>query len=234
MGAPRVLVVEDDHDLRTVMVRHLAGEGYFARGAGTFREGQALLTDWSPDVVLMDIQLPDGSGHDLCALARSLTAAPIIYVTCMGAEESVLRGFDLGGDDYVTKPFAMTVLSARIAAQLRRLGGAAGRVEVPPLSIDMVTGTVILEGRRVELSKKELQLLVFFATHLGRGFTNAELLDAVWLDSSGVESNTVRVHVSRLRRKLQLGEGAAFGLTCTDAGRYVFQRLRLPVVVGMG
>jgi DNA-binding response OmpR family regulator len=226
------LVVEDDDDLRTVVVRRLTGEGYFVRGAGTFRKGRDLVAEWSPDVVLMDIQLPDGSGHDLCAEARNITAAPIIFVTCMGAEESVVRGFGLGGDDYVTKPFAMNVLSARIAAQLRRRGGAAGRVEVPPLSIDMVTGTVVLEDRRVELSKKELQLLVFFATHLGRGFTNAELLDAVWLDSSGLESNTVRVHVSRLRRKLALGEDAAFALTCGDAGRYVFQRLRLPVADG--
>jgi DNA-binding response OmpR family regulator len=221
-----VLVVEDDADLRALLLRRLTGEGYAARGAGTLAEGRSALREWGPDLLVLDVQLPDGSGFDLCVEARAATSAPIVYLTCMGQDESVLRGFTVGGDDYVTKPFNLDVLFARISAQLRRSGVQAGRVELPPLVIDLVAGTVAVDGRAVEVSKKELQLLVFFATHAGRAFSNAELLEAVWRDTSGVESNTVRVHISALRRKLGLGPDSPFALSTTESGRYVFRRVR--------
>jgi DNA-binding response OmpR family regulator len=177
------------------------------------------------------VLLPDGSGYELCAELRPITAAPIIYLTALGHDRAVVKGLEAGGDDYIAKPFSLEVLTARINAQLRRVGSPrAARIDLPPLHLDFVSGKVTLEGRPIKLSKIELQLLGYFAANAGIGATQDELLRAVWGDESGLPTNTVRQHISSLRRKLNLDAASAFELVHTSDKRYVFQQVRFDTV----
>lgn len=225
--APIVLVVEDEPTLSEAVSRHLVQQGFAVSQAATVQAARAAAWEHQPDVVLLDILLPDGSGYDLCVELRRITTAPIIYVTALDQDLAVIRGLTAGGDDYLTKPFSLDVLTARINAQLRRSGAPrAMRLELPPLYLDFVTGKVTLEGEELELSKREMQLLGYLAANAGQGMTQTELLAAVWDDQSGVPTNTVRQHISNLRRKLRLDAASAFELTLTADHRYVFQQVR--------
>lgn len=239
MGAertPLILVVEDEEPLLRAVAAHLRGEGFEVAEAGSVARAKQVIWERQPDLLLLDVLLPDGSGYDLCAELRRTSAAPIIFVTAFGADQAVVRGFAAGGDDYVSKPFSLEVLTARVHAQLRRHGlSAALRIDLPPLHLDFVTGKVTLEGAEIELSKRELQLLAYLAANVGQGFTQEQLLAAVWDDHSGVPTNTVRQHVSTVRRKLRLDDSSAFELVLTPDRRYVFQQVRfgpLPPTAG--
>lgn len=231
--APRVLIVEDERALLGAFSRHLGQLGFEVTQAASIQQARAAVWEQLPDVVLLDVLLPDGSGYDLCAELRRMTSAPIIYVTALGQDNAVVRGLAAGGDDYLTKPFSLEVLTARINAQLRRSGAPRTmRLELPPLYLDFVAGKVTLEGEEVELSKKEMQLLGYLAANAGQGMTQAELLAAVWDDQSGLRTNTVRQHISNLRRKLRLDAVSAFELTLTSDHRYVFQQVRFTPATG--
>lgn len=224
---PLILVVEDEQELLDVVDRHLRSRDFEVLRASTIAEVRAAVWERQPDVLLLDVLLPDGSGYDLCTELRKTMTAPIIYVTALAQDRAIVRGLAAGGDDYIAKPFSLDVLTARINAQLRRHGRSATmRIDLPPLHLDFVTGKVVLEGEDVDLSKRELQLLAFLAANAGHGFTQGELLEEVWDDRSGVPTNTVRQHVSTLRRKLRLDEGSAFELVLTADRRYVFQQVR--------
>lgn len=224
---PIVLVVEDEVPLRHAVVRHLTEQGFNVIEAGSVAEGQAAVWEHQPDVVLLDVLLPDGSGYDLCAKLRPITSAAIIYLTALGQDVAVVRGLDAGGDDYIAKPFNLDVLTARINSQLRRTTSPrVARIDVPPLHLDYLTGRVVLDGREVELTKMELQLLGYFAANLGVGATPDELLTSVWRAKAVTPTNTVRQTVSSLRRKLGLDAAAAFELEFTPDKRYVFRQVR--------
>lgn len=222
-----VLVVEDEVPLRESVSRHLAASGYAVVEAGSVAEGLAAAWEHQPDVILLDVLLPDGSGYDLCAKLRPVTAAPIIYLTALGQDRNIVQGLATGADDYIAKPFSLDVLTARIQAQLRRTSAPRkGRIDLPPLRLDYLTGEVLLEGREVRLTKMELQLLGYFATNVGVGATQAELLVSVWRSKAAIETNTVRQTVSSLRKKLGLNAGSAFELEFTPDKRYVFRQVR--------
>jgi len=226
---PIILLVEDEAALREAVERHLVGQGFTVVTAATISQARAATWEHQPDLMLLDVLLPDGSGYELCAELRAATTAPIIYLTALGQDRSVVRGLEAGGDDYISKPFSLEVLTARINAQLRRIGAPrAARIDLPPLHLDFVSGRVSLEGRQIKLSKIELQLLGYFAAHAGIGATQEELLSSVWGDNSGVPTNTVRQHVSSLRRKLGLDAASPFELVHTPDKRYVFQQVRFP------
>jgi DNA-binding response OmpR family regulator len=225
--APLVLIVEDELPLRQAVARHLSANGFGVIEAGSVAEGQAAVWEHQPDVVLLDVLLPDGSGFELCARLRPITSAAIIYLTALGQDLAVVRGLDAGGDDYISKPFNVDVLVARINSQLRRVSSPrAARIDLPPLHLDYLTGRVVLEGREVELTKMELQLLGYFAANVGVGATQDELLTSVWRAKAVTQTNTVRQTVSSLRRKLRLDEAAAFELEFTADKRYVFRQVR--------
>jgi DNA-binding response OmpR family regulator len=225
--APIVLVVEDEVPLRESVARHLRASGFIVVQAGSVAEGLAAAWEQQPDVVLLDVLLPDGSGYDLCAKLRPITSAPIIYLTALGQDRHIVEGLATGADDYIPKPFSLDVLTARIQAQLRRTSSPRkGRIDLPPLHLDYLTGEVVLEGREVHLTKMELQLLGFFATSVGVGATQSELLASVWRSKADVPTNTVRQTVSSLRKKLGLNPGSAFELEMTPDKRYVFRQVR--------
>ena len=224
---PLILIAEDEAELLAVVARHLDQEGFEVLRAGTIAAARAILWEREPDLVLLDVLLPDGSGYDLCADLRKSMAAPIIFLTALAQDRAVVRGLAAGGDDYIAKPFSLHVLSARINAQLRRQGlSAAMRIDLPPLHLDFATGKVTLSEAEIDLSRCEMQLFAHLAANTGRGFTQEELLERVWDDHSGLRTTTVRQHVSTLRRKLCLDEASAFELVLTPDRRYGFQQVR--------
>ncbi len=147
MKKVKILMVEDESDVLHINREYFEGKGYEVICASTLNQAGFLLEEHNPDLILLDVMMPDGSGFDFCRKVRQKTNAPIIFLTCRGENESVVNGLLQGGDDYVTKPYDLNVLNARVAAQLRRAGVmTAGRIELPPLTIDFLSGEATRTG----------------------------------------------------------------------------------------
>jgi DNA-binding response OmpR family regulator len=206
-----ILVVEDDEAIRTACRRGLDERGYAVATAATGLAGLELLLSTDPDVLLLDLGLPDVDGLALISMIRATASAvPIIVITAQDDDPTMIRALDGGADDYVVKPFGTDQLAARIRAVLRRTGGPGDPprpVRVGKLVIDERARTVTLAGEPLELARKEFDLLLALASRPGEVVTKRELLAEVWRDAYGGSDRTVDVHLSWLRRKL--GESAA-------------------------
>ncbi len=206
-----ILVVEDDEAIRNACRRGLAERGYAVATAPTGLGGLELVLSSSPDVVLLDLGLPDVDGLALISMIRATASrVPIIVITAQDDDPTMIRALDGGADDYVVKPFGTDQLAARIRAVLRRSGGPdepAPPVRVGALVIDERARTASLAGAPLELARKEFDLLLALASRPGEVVTKRELLAEVWRDAYGGSERTVDVHLSWLRRKL--GESAA-------------------------
>lgn len=203
----RVLVVEDDPMLREVVLELLAKEGYrHARGAGTVADARVAFATWRPDVLLLDVMLPDGNGFDLLRSIRQQSQVPAIILSARDEDESRLRGLGLGADDYVTKPFLPRELALRLSAVLRRTYGTGEAPVVLALgatTVDMGSGEVVrADGRREALTAKEYAILERLAQSRGAIVTTDDLAQAAWGDSYGY-GNALMVHVRRLRAKVE-------------------------------
>jgi two-component system, OmpR family, KDP operon response regulator KdpE len=207
----QLLVVEDDERIRSALIRALRDRGHAVSSAGTALEGLRLAVDERPDLVVLDLGLPDLDGRELLRMLRAVSSVPVIVATARDDDESVVRALDAGADDYVVKPFPAGQLEARIRAVLRRAAGAEDAalapVTVADLTIDPRARRVSLAGRPVDLSPKEFDLLAFLAARAGTVVSKRELLTEVWQLPYGGSDKTVDVHLSWLRRKL--GESAA-------------------------
>jgi two-component system KDP operon response regulator KdpE len=205
---PQLLLVEDDPAIRSALVRALSERGHGVRTASTGMAGLQEAVDNRPDLVVLDLGLPDVDGCTVLTMLRAVSDVPVIVATARDDERETVRALDAGADDYVVKPFAAEHLEARIRAVLRR-GGAAEptAVEVGALRIDTGAREVTVDGRPVDLSRKEFDLLAHLATKVGTVVTKRELLAEVWHQPYGGGDKTVDVHLSWLRRKL--GESAA-------------------------
>jgi len=213
MAAAHILVVEDEDALATLLHYNLEREGYHVALAGDGEEALIQADERAPDLVLLDWMLPKVSGIEVCRRLRSRPATrnvPIIMLTARGEEGDRVRGLDTGADDYVTKPFAMSELSARVRAVLRRIrpGLAEDKLERGDLIIDRVAHKVSRNGRDIHLGPTEYRLLDHFMQHPGRVFSREQLLDAVWGSDVYVEVRTVDVHIGRLRKAIT-AEGEA-------------------------
>jgi len=206
-----ILVVEDDEAIRNACRRGLAERGYAVATAATGLGGLELVLSSAPDVVLLDLGLPDVDGLALISMIRATASrVPIIVITAQDDDPTMIRALDGGADDYVVKPFGTDQLAARIRAVLRRTGGPdepAPPVRVGKLVIDERARTARLAGTPLELARKEFDLLLALASRPGEVVTKRELLAEVWRDAYGGSERTVDVHLSWLRRKL--GESAA-------------------------
>jgi DNA-binding response OmpR family regulator len=223
---PRILVVEDEEGILRVNTKHLEGQGYEVFAAQSLAEAGEALLKQPPDLVLLDVMLPDGSGYDFCRELREITTAPIIYLTSLGERDHIVQGLTGGGDDYITKPCDLEILSARVMAQLRRAGlSGAGRIEMPPLSINLQNSTAVLEGRPVSLTHKELQLLAYLVSHAGRECPAADLYEAVWGAPSNHSTHTVTAHISSIRIKLGLDLESPFEIRSTGGKSYMFLKV---------
>ena len=208
---PFILVVEDEDALSTLLQYNLDKEGYDVVVAADGEEALTLVSERLPDIIILDWMLPKISGIEVCRRLRQrseIRNVPIIILTARGEERDRIRGLDTGADDYIVKPFAMSELSARIRAVLRRIrpGLAEDRVHIGDLTIDRVAHRVKRAGKEIHLGPTEFRLLDYLMQHPGRVFSREQLLDAVWGSDVYVEARTVDVHVGRLRKALNKEE----------------------------
>ena len=207
----QLLIVEDDERIRTALIRALRERGHAVSSAGTAMTGLRQAVDERPDLVVLDLGLPDLDGSELLRMLRAVSAVPVIVATARDDDGSVVQALDNGADDYVLKPFRAEQLEARIRAVLRRAAGAADAGQTPvtvgPLTVEPRTRRVTVDGRPVELSPKEFDLLAYLAARLGAVVSKRELLAEVWQLPYGGSDKTLDVHLSWLRRKL--GEDGA-------------------------
>ena len=206
---PYILVMEDEDALATLLQYNLEKEGYDVVVAADGEEGMLQIDERQPDLVLLDWMLPKLSGIEVCRRIRGKAETrnlPIIMLTARGEETDRVRGLDTGADDYMTKPFSMTELTARIRAVLRRIrpGLADDRINHADIVIDRVAHRVRRAGKEVHLGPTEFRLLDHLMKHPGRVFSREQLLDAVWGSDVYVEARTVDVHVGRLRKALNV------------------------------
>jgi len=203
--APLLLVVDDDPAIRELLARELSLAGFETVTAADGEEGRELFARHHPDLVVTDLAMPRAGGLALIAAVRRIDRTPILVLSVRGEEEDKVRALDLGADDYVTKPFSLRELLARLRAQLRRAGGG-GVPEVlrfPGLEIDRARRTVTQGGREVRLTPTELAILELLASHAGKPVTLRQIVATVWKGAPATTQDTVRVHVGSLRRKLE-------------------------------
>lgn len=198
----RVLVVEDDDAIRASLVAAVESRGWTATSAPDGRDLEALLDTFRPDLVVLDWMLPGRSGIDLARVVTTHGDAGMILLTARDGVDDKLRGFGVGVDDYLAKPFVMAELVARMTAILRRRGRAPGVVEIGDLLVDLEAGAVVRGGTPVVLTGTELRLLGFLVGERGRTLSKTQILTQVWGYDS-YDPNLVEVHVSSLRRKLE-------------------------------
>jgi DNA-binding response OmpR family regulator len=204
----RVLIVEDDPLVRSAMVADLTGRAHAVRTAGTALDGIREVSGHPPEVIVLDLGLPDLDGESALRMVRAVTATPVIVATARDEEAEIIRLLNAGADDYLVKPFSGEHLAARIAALLRRAAAPAAATVITAggLRIDLARREAALDGTPLDLSRREFDLLAYLAARPGAVVPRQELLTEVWRQSYG-DDQTIDVHVSWLRRKL--GETAA-------------------------
>jgi two-component system KDP operon response regulator KdpE len=221
---PTVLVVEDDQETRRAVVRELHLRGYAVQEAA---DGRSALERWEerrPDLVLLDLGLPDTDGLQLIRRIRREATTPIVILSGRYEEREKVQALESGADDYVTKPFGVDELNARLRVALRHAAGPAadvsGRITAGPLVLDLGRHEATVEGQRVDLTPREFEILRVLLTNAGRIVTKGRLLRAVWGEAYQGEDSYVYVHVSQLRRKLAAADrdGALRDLIVTEPG----------------
>jgi two-component system KDP operon response regulator KdpE len=207
-----ILVVDDESQITRVLRTTLSGHGYLVRTAGDGDEALEVMRQWSPDLVITDLSMPNMGGLELCRRIRSKSAVPIIVLSVRGEEKPKVEALDSGADDYVTKPFNMNELVARVRAGLRRASRPAqeenaSKIEVGHFHIDLNTRQVIVRGNEVRLTPKEFDLLIYLAKNPGRVITHHTLLAAVWGGMSTQQPEYLHVFMNHLRKKLEPEDG---------------------------
>ena len=205
-----VLLVEDEASYVDALSIGLVGEGFVVAAASTIAEARAQFAAVRPDIVLLDVMLPDGSGVDYCRELRSSSNTPVIMVTARSEEVDVILGLEFGASDYVTKPYRLRELIARIRAVLRRSTSEPSTdiiTSIGDIRIDTSRRSVMRNGEELELSRKEFDLLALFASRLGQVVTRDECLDEIWWGRDLTDTRTLDTHVKRLRQKIEVDPG---------------------------
>jgi len=219
-AAAHVLVVDDEPQILRGLKGVLRSAGFQVAQAATKREALDAIAVRPPDVIILDLVLPDGNGVEVCEEVRRWSTLPIIVLSAVGDEREKVRALDAGADDYVTKPFGTDELTARIRAVLRRRDtgdGADPLVRVGEVTIDVAARRVTRDGAEVHLTPIEFDLLRVLAVHRGKLVTHSRLLREVWGPGYGEETHYLRVHVAHIRRKLER-DPARPEILLTDAG----------------
>lgn len=206
-GKGNILVVDDEQQISRVLKTTLSSHGYGVRIAGDGDEALRLMKDWCPDLIITDLRMPNMDGLQLCQHVREHSQVPIIVLSVRGEERIKVEALDAGADDYVTKPFNVNELLARVRASLRRAAvkeaPEAQSIEVGDFRIDFQTRAVMVKERSVHLTPKEFDLLAYLARHPGKVLTHRVLLSAIWGPNSTEQPEYLRVFVGHLRKKLE-------------------------------
>jgi len=200
----KVVLIEDDVEIRRLVAEALSEQGHDVEGAVTAMDGLQLAIKNDPELVVMDLGLPDLDGIELLRMIRSISEVPIIVITARGEDGMVVKTLDAGADDYLTKPFSLTQLEARVRAVLRRGSTAPtdSPIRVGDLTVDAKAREATIDGNRLDLSPKEFDLLHVLAARFGEVVSKRELMAEVWREPYGGSERTVDVHLSWLRSKL--------------------------------
>jgi two-component system KDP operon response regulator KdpE len=220
MSAIRILIVDDEPQILRFLRPALEASGYEVRQAETGREALRLAANIAPDVIILDLGLPDMDGKEVLTQARQFTQAPILILSARDREVEKIAALDLGADDYVEKPFAIGELLARLRAALRHAKGSAAvktRIEVDGLAIDMEKRLVTRDGASIKLTPREYDLLCALALNAGRVVTHGQILTAVWGPAHKNDTQYLRVFVGQLRAKIER-DPAAPAIIRTEAG----------------
>jgi two-component system, OmpR family, KDP operon response regulator KdpE len=209
----RILVVDDEPQITRVLRTSLSSQGYDIRVANDGETALEILKDWTPDLVITDLSMPNMDGLQLCDRLRTKSQVPIIVLSVKGEERTKVRALDAGADDYITKPFGMNELLARVRANLRRVPAPAeptggGTVEAGDFRIDLDAHTAKIRGQEVHLTPKEFDLLTYLVRHPGKVITHRALLSAVWGPNSTEQPEYLRVFVGQLRKKIEPEAGS--------------------------
>jgi len=224
MKGPAILFVEDDEPMRRLVAQNLTGHGYRVVEVADAAEARRALEAGRPDLVLLDLGLPDADGTTVIRRIRRDATTPVLVLTARDAEREKVAALDAGADDYVTKPFGMDELHARIRALLRRSAGpasdATGVVRIGRLEVDGPAHEVRADGEIVRLTPREFDVLRVLVEHAGRVVTHGRLLRAVWGDAYDDEAHYIHVYVSQIRQKLTLADpsGSLAGLIESEPG----------------
>ncbi len=203
-AGPRVLVVDDEPQIRRALETTLRAAGYVVEAAATVAEALTRAAARPPDAVILDLVLPDGSGVDVCRDLRTWTQAPVLVLSVIGEEREKVAALDAGADDYVTKPFGVEELLARLRAALRRAGPSPEPViQLGELVVDLEKHRVLLRDEALQLTPHEFELLRLLAQNEGKLLTHAMILRDVWGPAYQTESHYLHVYVSQLRRKIE-------------------------------
>ena len=223
----RVLVIEDEESFRDALKFMLSREGFDVILAPNGAEGMKLFDAMNPDLVLLDLMLPEVSGTDVCKYIRTKSNTPVIMLTAKDTEIDKVVGLELGADDYVTKPFSTRELLARIKAVLRRGGEMendfVGAVEVGPIRMDVERHVLSVNGESVAMPLKEFELLEFLMRNSGRVLTRGQLMDRVWGSNYVGDGKTLDVHVKRIRSKIEPDPANPVHLTTVRGLGYRFE-----------
>jgi len=204
---PHILVVDDEPQITRVLRTSLSAQGYDIRVANTGEMALEIMKDWSPTLIITDLSMPSVDGVELCRKVRSVSQVPILVLSVRDQERQKVEALDAGADDYITKPFGMNELLARVRANLRRVAAenkpAEAVTEIGDFRIDTSAHKVTVRGQEVRLTPKEFDLLVYLARHPGKVINHRTLLGAIWGGQSTEQVEYLRVFVGQLRKKLE-------------------------------
>ena len=210
----RILIVDDEPQITRVLRRSLTSHGYDVRSAADGESALETFGDWRPDLVITDLSMPNVNGIELCRRLRKLSAVPIVVLSVKGEEKTKVEALDAGADDYVTKPFGMDELLARIRAALRRTSEPQANdptstvLEAGHFRVDLEARSVTVEDRQVHLTPKEYDLLAYLIRHPGKVLTHRTLLAAVWGGNYVEQTEYLRVFIGQLRKKIETDSGS--------------------------
>jgi two-component system, OmpR family, KDP operon response regulator KdpE len=222
----RILVVDDETQISRVLKTSLSSQGYEVKTAADGESGFNAAMDWLPDLIVTDLAMPKMNGIELCRAVRERSQIPIIVLSVRGEEKNKIEALDAGADDYVTKPFSVNELLARVRANLRRVAATEENTTVPieegDFHIDPEGRQVRVNDKEIHLTPKEFDLLVFMARHPNKVLTHRVLLNAVWGGESVQQPEYLRVFINQLRKKIEAGDEPKYILTEPWVG-YRFQ-----------
>jgi len=207
----KILIVDDEIEICELLKLYLENANYDVKYCHNGEDALKLIEEYDPDLIILDVLLPDINGIDLCPNLRDITSAPIIFLSCKKQEDDKISGLEAGGDDYISKPFSPRELVARIKANLRRESLSPfiiqdcdePNIELPTMTIDKNNHTVIIDDERISLSVKEFELLCFLAESPNKVFSVEDIYQRVWSEDGIGDIRTVMVHVRNLRKKIE-------------------------------